>query len=129
MAKADRIGFKSLVDIFALSESALPIPALSEHLGLPAIQHHISTRLTPEAELCRQILMSGSHASRQAVRKKIDSQDKAILSLYRGFSRFMLEDLELHHATQGISKSKRRKLATAVSFEMIMVCDTRRRAV
>ena len=120
---ADRITFTSLVDLFSLFSSRVPLPQLAEKLHLPEISHHFDTELTVEAELCRRILMAGSHASRDAVRQRINGQDRAVLALYRGFSKFMLEDLALHPATRGMTKSKRRKLATAVSFEMIMVND------
>ncbi|KAJ2901404.1 pyoverdine/dityrosine biosynthesis protein [Zalerion maritima] len=122
ISKSGRIGFKSLADIFSLSSntSSIPISDLAQHLNLPEIPHHVATDIAAEAELCRRILMSGSHADRQTVRRRIEGQDKSILALYRGFSRFMLEDLELHPATKVLSKTKRRKIATAVGFEMIL---------
>lgn len=76
--------------------------------------------MTEEAEICRQILMAGCQPSRKALRAQIQSQDTSILSLYRGFSRFMLEDLDLHPLTKPLSRSQRKKLATNVSFEMIL---------
>lgn len=119
---ADRVGFKSLVDLFELQKSISQkeLSRLSSRLNIAGIQHHIATRLTEEAELCRQILMAGCQPDRSTLRAKLESQDNALLALYRGFSRFMLEDLELHPATQDMSRSKQRKLATKVSFEMIM---------
>ncbi|GKT84868.1 pyoverdine/dityrosine biosynthesis protein [Colletotrichum tofieldiae] len=86
----------------------------------PDIDHHVETKLTVEAELCRQILMAGCQPQESAVRAKIKSQNAAILALYRGFSRFMLEDLELHPFTRKMTRSQRRKLSTKVAFEMIM---------
>lgn len=118
----DRIGFKSLIDIFSLSTFSVSLDILENILGLPPIPHHFPTKITEEAELCRKILMSSSNVSRKSVRERINGKDPAILSLYRGFSKFMLEDLELHPSTKSMSKSKRRKIATAVSFEMILVC-------
>ncbi|OLN84995.1 Spore wall maturation protein DIT1-like protein 2 [Colletotrichum chlorophyti] len=118
----DRVGFKSLVDLFELNESKLQCKPsdLSSCLDIPNIGHHVETSLTVEAELCRQILMAGCQPQESAVRDKIKSQNAAILALYRGFSRFMLEDLELHPFTQKMTRTQRKKLSTKVAFEMIM---------
>ncbi|KAK1504215.1 pyoverdine/dityrosine biosynthesis protein [Colletotrichum tamarilloi] len=118
----DRIGFKSLVDLFELNESKSQhkLPSLSQDLNIPSIEHHVETKLTLEAELCRRILMAGCQPQESAVRAKIKSQNPAILALYRGFSRFMLEDLELHPFTLGMTRSQRKKLSPKVAFEMIM---------
>ncbi|KAI1082062.1 pyoverdine/dityrosine biosynthesis protein [Whalleya microplaca] len=119
---SDRVGFKSLVDLFELdkSQSRFERSKLASKLNMPPIIHHVETRVTDEAELCRRILMTGCQPQTSAVRARIDSQDAAIIALYRGFSRFMLEDLELHPFTQGMSRSKQKKLSTKVAFEMIM---------
>ncbi|GJC82017.1 spore wall maturation protein DIT1 [Colletotrichum liriopes] len=118
----DRVGFRSLVDLFELNEakSQHKLPELQAQLNIPDIDHHVETKLTVEAELCRQILMAGCQPQESAVRAKIKSQNAAILALYRGFSRFMLEDLELHPFTRKMTRSQRRKLSTKVAFEMIM---------
>lgn len=116
----ERIGFRSLVDLFDIKSSAGTAAAL-ERMDMPAIDHFIDTRLTAEAELCRKILMAGCQSDRAAVRARIDEKDPAVLALYRGFSKFMLEDLDMHPATQRMSRSQRRKLSTKVAFEMIMV--------
>lgn len=119
----NRIGFKSLVDLFELNESKSQhkLSSLSQDLNIPSIEHHVETKLTLEAELCRRILMAGCQPQESAVRAKIKSQNPAILALYRGFSRFMLEDLELHPFTLGMTRSQRKKLSPKVAFEMIMV--------
>ncbi|KAJ0163896.1 Spore wall maturation protein DIT1 [Colletotrichum tanaceti] len=118
----DRVGFRSLVDLFELNEakSQHKLSELQSRLDIPNIDHHVETKLTVEAELCRQILMAGCQPQESAVRAQIKSQNAAILALYRGFSRFMLEDLELHPFTQKMTRSQRRKLSTRVAFEMIM---------
>ncbi|AEO57217.1 hypothetical protein MYCTH_2117759 [Thermothelomyces thermophilus ATCC 42464] len=120
----NRVGFKSLVDLFRLSTSAVVggLPALAQRLSLlPTIDHHVSTKLTEEAELCRRILMAGCGPRRSAVRAKIDSKDPAITALYRGFSRFMLEDLEHHPHTRNLTRSQQKKLSAKVAFEMILM--------
>ncbi|KAI1771988.1 Pyoverdine/dityrosine biosynthesis protein-domain-containing protein [Hypoxylon cercidicola] len=118
----NRVGFKSLVDLFELEKyrSQSELSHLASQLDIPSIDHHVETRTTVEAELCRRILMAGCQSQRSALRQRIDSQDAAILALYRGFSRFMLEDLELHPFTRKMSRSKQKKLSAKVAFEMIM---------
>lgn len=119
----ERVGFRSLVDLFELNEtkSQTKLADLASNLRIPSIDHHVNTSLTIEAELCRQILMAGCQPQESAVRAKIKSQNPAILALYRGFSRFMLEDLELHPFTQNMTRTQQKKLSTRVAFEMIMV--------
>jgi pyoverdine/dityrosine biosynthesis protein Dit1 len=122
----NRVGFKSLVDLFELGpvgQSAEHLKELANRLDIPNIEHHIDTKHTDEAELCRRILMAACGPSKTAVRARIESGDPAITALYRGFSRFMLEDLEHHPATQGMSKAQRKKLSARVAFEMILVRD------
>ncbi|KYK57098.1 Pyoverdine biosynthesis [Drechmeria coniospora] len=114
----DRIGFKSLVDIFAPDRCVLDRRDCMLD-RIPCIQHDIQTKQTTEAETCRRILRLGFQLHDSALRESIDNQDKGILALYRGFSKFMLEDLELNPYTNGLSQSKRRKLAAKVAFEMI----------
>ncbi|KAI2040117.1 hypothetical protein LOZ44_006703 [Ophidiomyces ophidiicola] len=113
----DRVRFRSLVDMFDLDVSDVPS---YEKLGIPNLNHHIATTLKDDAELCRRILMAGCQPNEAGLRARINSQDASILALYRGFSRFMLEDLDLHPLTQALSRSQRKKLATKVSFEMIL---------
>jgi pyoverdine/dityrosine biosynthesis protein Dit1 len=120
----DRVGFKSLVDLFRLAAvgSDEGVANLGHRLNIPNIDHHVNTEVTEEAELCRRILMAGCGPHKSAVRAKIDSKDPAITALYRGFSRFMLEDLEHHPHTQNMTRSKQKKLSSKVAFEMILVC-------
>jgi pyoverdine/dityrosine biosynthesis protein Dit1 len=118
----DNVGFKSLVDIFSLTSTLAVRPSLASELAIPQIERHIATAVTDEAELSRRLLMAGCQPDRAAVRAKVEGGDASILALYRGFSRFMVEDLEQNRYTEGMSKSQRKKLASKVAFEMIMVC-------
>ncbi|KAI0105952.1 Pyoverdine/dityrosine biosynthesis protein-domain-containing protein [Daldinia grandis] len=117
----DRVGFKSLVDLFELEKYNSPSKlAKISKLDIPSINHHVQTRLTVEAELCRRLLMAGCQSQKAALRTRIESQEAGILALYRGFSRFMLEDLELHPFTRTMSRSRQKKLSCKVAFEMMM---------
>lgn len=115
-----KVCFRSLVDLFDLRGRDLLHSDLIEMVGVPTIDHHLDTDLTEDAELCRRILMAGFQPDKAGLKAKIDSQDSSLLALYRGFSRFMLEDLDLHPQTQDLSRSKRKKLSSKVSFEMIL---------
>ncbi|KAI2626123.1 Pyoverdine/dityrosine biosynthesis protein-domain-containing protein [Hypomontagnella submonticulosa] len=116
-----RVGFKSLADLFGLGKAkSFSKRTQVAKLNMPGINHYVDTQLTAEAELCRRLLMAGCQSQRPALRARIESQDSDILALYRGFSRFMLEDLELHPHTRNMSRSKQKKLTAQVAFEMIM---------
>ncbi|KAE8353793.1 Pyoverdine/dityrosine biosynthesis protein-domain-containing protein [Aspergillus coremiiformis] len=119
--KDRRVQFQSLVDLFNLqSLSAFTGESVAGGLQLPELPHYLPTKLDDVAELCRRILVAGCQPSRESIRNQIDFGDEALLALYRGFSRFMLEDLERHPLIQSRSRSQRKKLGTKVSFEMIV---------
>ncbi|OTA94077.1 hypothetical protein M434DRAFT_44372, partial [Hypoxylon sp. CO27-5] len=115
----DRVGIKSLADLFEMKRYKSKLDQ-NHQFNIPPIDHHVHTQVTVEAELCRRILMAGCQSWRSSLRARIDSQDATTLALYRGFSRFMLEDLELHPFTRSLSRSKQKKLSAKVAFEMIM---------
>jgi pyoverdine/dityrosine biosynthesis protein Dit1 len=118
----NRIRFQSLTQMLHLDGADSNGPALAKDLGLDTIEHHIEqVKINDDAELCRRLLMQGFRADTDKLRNQIDEGDPKILRLYRGFSRFMLEDLEKNHYTAELSKSKRRKLSSKVAFEMIEV--------
>ncbi|KAE8138589.1 Pyoverdine/dityrosine biosynthesis protein-domain-containing protein [Aspergillus pseudotamarii] len=117
----ERVQFQSLVDLFNLTSlSPLTSPNAVGMLNLPELQHYLTTSLGDLAELCRRILVAGCQPSEDSLRTQIESGDESTLALYRGFSRFMLQDLDRHPLTQSLSRSQRKKLATRVSFEMIL---------
>ncbi|OJJ46527.1 hypothetical protein ASPZODRAFT_40116, partial [Penicilliopsis zonata CBS 506.65] len=110
------VRFQSLKDIFFLD----PTDALARELALPEVDHFIATRLCEDSEFCRQVLQLSCQPDSNAVRDQIVAQDAAMLALYRGFSRFMLEDLALHPLAQPLSRKQKKKLAEKVSFEMML---------
>ncbi|KAI2604453.1 Pyoverdine/dityrosine biosynthesis protein-domain-containing protein [Hypoxylon fragiforme] len=122
LGNPDRVGFKSLVDLFELEKyrSQADLCQIPGRFKIPVIDHHVQTLVTLEAEISRRILMAGCPSQRVPLRERIESQDPAILALYRGFSRFMLEDLEHHPFTRNMTRSKQKKLSSKVAFEMIM---------
>lgn len=114
------IGFCGLEDLFfphGTDTTTSFTPALVDGI---AVKHHVPTNLTTAAETCRRVLIAGSQIDARALRAKIDGNDKATLNLYRGFARFMLDDLSLHPGCQTLGKNRKKKLASQVAFEMII---------
>ncbi|CAK1362765.1 unnamed protein product [Cercospora beticola] len=115
-----RVCLRSLPEMLQASWDNLQGPLSAQQLALDSITHHIGqVGINDNAELCRRLLMQGFKANTHKLRSSIASHDPAMLRLYRGFSRFMLEDLENNKYTQHLSKSQRRKLSSKVAFEMI----------
>ncbi|KAL8408524.1 hypothetical protein RB594_007092 [Gaeumannomyces avenae] len=115
---ADRVGFMSLVDIFDLGHST-PEVTLALSLRLPILETQIATKRTSPAELSRRMLLEAGRSNDSLLRARIESGEHSALKLYRGFSRFMAEDLCHNRYTSHLSRSKLKKLATRVSFEML----------
>ena len=88
------------------------------------VPHHIETGVSDEAEACRKLMLATCELDRDILHKQLKEQDPSLLALYRGFSRFMLEDLALLPQCKNMSKSARRKLSTNVAFEMMVVSST-----
>lgn len=114
------VSFQSLRDIF----HSVPKDILGEtracRIELPILEHFLGTNISNETEFCRQALTLACQPDRNSLRSLIKGQDPAIVSLYRGFSRFMLEDLALHPRSQSISRSQRKRVAEKISFEMLL---------
>lgn len=117
----ERIGFKSLVDLLDLEQHSTA--QTKAGLGLPQLTAHIATARTDAAELSRQLLVAGFGTDAAALRERIDARHPGTLRLYRGFSRFMLEDLSLNEYTRHLSRSRLRKLSSRVALEMMLRND------
>ncbi|KAJ5107931.1 hypothetical protein N7456_004606 [Penicillium angulare] len=120
MGQTDQIIFKSLKDVFNTSPEEILGESNARQITFPTLNHYLETTISPDTEFCRQAMTIGCQPSRESLRSQIQSQDPAILSLYRGFSRFMLEDLAQHPRFQTMSKSQRKKTTEKTSFEMIL---------
>jgi pyoverdine/dityrosine biosynthesis protein Dit1 len=114
---SDQIEFLSLPQIFSLNSDKLSLQSLCEN----EIPHYIPTLIEEEAELCRKILMASCHTGDEELRKLIDQKDPIKLKLYRGFIKFMEEDLANNSSMKPLSKSARKKICGKIAFEMIKV--------
>lgn len=114
------VSFQSLRDIFHSTPESVLGEKKACQIELPTVEHFLSTKISKETEFCRQTLTLACQPDRSSLRTLIKGQESAIVSLYRGFSRFMLEDLSLHPRSQSISRSQRKKVAEKISFEMLL---------
>jgi len=112
-----QIELLSLPQIFSLNNDKFPLQSVCQH----KIPHYIPTMIEEDAELCRKILMASCHTGDEELRKLIDQKDPAKLKLYRGFIKFMEEDLCNHSFIKPFSKSARKKICGKIAFEMIKV--------
>ncbi|KAG6045429.1 hypothetical protein E4U39_002399 [Claviceps sp. Clav50 group G5] len=119
----DRVGFRSLPELFAShcdGSNGYELSSAREiERMLPELVHHITTKMTHEAELCRKILVMGFQLDDEELRTILSSQEASMIALYRGFSKFMLEDLATNKYTSHLSRTQLRKKSAKVAFEMI----------
>lgn len=115
-----RVEFHSLHDLF-FSNEEVRNRFKPDFFDDTIIHHPLDMPVADDAEICRKVLIAGCHIERAALRSQNDKQNPSILALYRGFSRFMLEDLSSHSRTSGLTKSRCKKLSSDVAFEMISV--------
>ncbi|KAH3679600.1 hypothetical protein WICMUC_000832 [Wickerhamomyces mucosus] len=109
------IGFISLKDILYVHNDPLPI----EHVKDFPMEHSTGTKIDEASEISRQMLMAGCDTDCGGLRKDINTDNHPRLYLYRGFSRFMSEDLALNSYFDKMSNKKFKKIVSKVSFEMI----------
>lgn len=111
----DLIGFVSLKDIFF--HKGLPLtPVLVEEVELC---HYTGSKICEQSELSRKILMASCDTDAGKLRRDVEQEDHPRLHLYRGFTRFMCEDLQFNPVCSALSKRGFKKTVSRVAFEMI----------
>lgn len=113
----DAIGFKGLKDLFFEGETAESFN--SEWIDEIELPHYTGTKIAPDSELCRKILMKGCDTENGRLKKQLNIPEHPRLHLFRGFSKFMSEDLCLLPYFDGMSKKGFKKIVAKVAFEMI----------
>lgn len=111
----DGIVFRGLNDCFESDQRSI----VAELLNTVEVDHHIPTQLDVETELNRKVLMLGCDDNADLLRKQIMTPNHPRLYLYRGFNKFMCEDLSKTAFAKSISRKKYKKLVLQVAFEMI----------
>jgi hypothetical protein len=81
--------------------------------------HPVKTKLTGEAELCRKLMLGIGGPDRAYIRQLITEQESDTLGLYRGQTRFMLEDLADVPSVKSLSGKQKKKTAALVAEEMM----------
>ncbi|RLV95453.1 Spore wall maturation protein DIT1 [Spathaspora sp. JA1] len=109
------IKFCSLPEIFRLKSSNFEEGLVSD----VELEHHLGTELDHESETCRKILVTSCDTDAGKLRRDITTEGHPRLALFRGFSKFMTEDLALHPNVSNMSKKKYKKIVAGVAFEMI----------
>ncbi|OBA23381.1 hypothetical protein METBIDRAFT_36311 [Metschnikowia bicuspidata var. bicuspidata NRRL YB-4993] len=109
------IFFKGLNDCFKSSSKNV----IATHLEDIKIDHHLDTMVDEETDVNRKILMFGCDDNDNLLREQIKTPGHARLFLYRGFNKFMSEDLGRTTAAQKMSGKKFKKMVSLVSYEMI----------
>jgi pyoverdine/dityrosine biosynthesis protein Dit1 len=112
------IKFKGLKNIFAADSDGfqgLQKLLLNSH----QMPHPVKTKLTGEAELCRKLMLGIGGPDRAYIRSLIEQQEPDALGLYRGQTRFMLEDLADIPAVKSMSGKQKKKTAALVAEEMM----------
>ncbi|KAF2477698.1 uncharacterized protein BDR25DRAFT_275034 [Lindgomyces ingoldianus] len=112
------IQFKGLKDIFMSNQDAFSSFRESWVASMD-IPHPVKTELTKPSELCRKLMLGVSGADRRFIRACIEEQEPHALQLYRGQTRFMLEDLAKVPSVEKLSTNQRKKVAAKVAQEMI----------
>ncbi|KAF2649303.1 hypothetical protein K491DRAFT_708249 [Lophiostoma macrostomum CBS 122681] len=110
--------FKGLRDIF-MSNSDSFDSFQKSWLTSAEVLHPVETARTDASELCRKLLLGVSQADRGFIRKCIEEQEPHALQLYRGQTRFMLEDLTMLPSVIRLSNKQKKKTAAMVAQEMI----------
>jgi len=113
------ISFKNLHNLFLDDRALLPLFQES-YISACQLKHFVDTELNPQDEKCRKLLMLSAQSDANNIVACIKSKyENSLTSLFRGFSKFMFEDLAHHPVTEHLSKSQRKKLSEKIAFEMI----------
>lgn len=113
--EGELIKFASLVDMFNLKEN----PIATEMIQDINVPHHIDTTIDKESEICRKLLIYSCDTDSGQLKLDIKTPNHPRLSLYRGFSKFMEEDLYEYFQKQGVTRKAMKKKISKVAFEMI----------
>lgn len=111
----DGVRFRGLNDCFRSHLKKAIGPMLQ---GI-SIEHHLDTKIDEETNVNRKILMLGCDDNDDVLREQIKTPGHPRLYLYRGFNKFMYEDLINTPKAKRLLGKKFKKLVSLVSYEMI----------
>ncbi|SCU85871.1 LAME_0D03312g1_1 [Lachancea meyersii CBS 8951] len=113
----DAVGFVGLKELFLTGDSIRKFDEFMVHDV--DLSHHTGTKICEVSELSRQILMKGFDTDDGRLRQQILIAGHPRLHLFRGFSRFMMDDLSHLEFFQKSSRKGFKKVVSKVAFEMI----------
>ncbi|KAF5210614.1 dityrosine synthesis enzyme [Clavispora lusitaniae] len=115
----DGIHFRGLNDCFKSSTKNEIAPLLNTI----TVDHYLDTQLDYATEINRKIMMLGCDDNAETLREEIKTPSHPRLYLYRGFNKFMYEDLVNTPKAQAMSRKKFKKMVSSIAFEMILRND------
>lgn len=113
----DAIGFCGLNDLFFSGDTGPKFN--SDWIDDVELNHYTGTQICPVSDVSRAILMKGCDTDDGRLRKQISIDGHPRLHLYRGFSRFMMEDLSRLSFFKGTSRKGFKKIISKIAFNMI----------
>lgn len=114
---SDAIGFCGLNELFFQGASAASFD--QSCVEDVSVLHYTGTKISSVSDTSRQILMKGCDTDDGSLRREVNIPNHPRLHLYRGFSRFMMEDLALLPFFEGYSRKKFKKVVSKIAFNMI----------
>jgi pyoverdine/dityrosine biosynthesis protein Dit1 len=92
----------------------------AELANVERILHPVNTNRTVQDNINRGLLLQTCNTCSKTLDHVVhENSESSLTLLYRGFSRFMLDDLKFHPDGQNKSKSQRKKLSERVALEMM----------
>lgn len=113
----DAIGFCGLNDLFF--EGAAASKFSFKFVEEVKLNHYTGTQICPVSDVSRAIMMKGCDTDDGRLRKQISIDGHPRLHLYRGFSRFMMEDLSRLPFFKDTSRKQFKKTISKIAFNMI----------
>lgn len=113
----DAIGFCGLNDLFfgGAAASNFNFKFIEE----VKLNHYTGTQICSVSDVSRAIMMKGCDTDDGRLRKQISIDGHPRLHLYRGFSRFMMEDLSRLPFFKDTSRKGFKKIISKIAFNMI----------
>ena len=115
--KYDSIGFCGLNELFFSDSTAILFNR--DWVREVEIDHFTGSQIDEISDISRQVLMRGCDTDDGRLRRHISIKGHPRLHLYRGFSKFMTEDLSLLPYFEQTSRKQFKKLVSKIAFNMI----------
>lgn len=113
----DSVGFVGLKELFFQKDSVADFDEdMIAEMDLP---HYTGSKICEISELSRKILMKGFDTDDGRLKRQIQIPNHPRLHLFRGFSRFMIDDLSHLPHFKDVSRKSFKKVVSKVAFEMI----------